>query len=360
MKITMQSFSNPTTYYQVDTQNYTCSCPAYTTSKGCKHLAAVGQYPCKSHKLSERPSFSQALSGLVKGIRVRNVEEAAYWLQYCWGFKEKLAGAQFRTVRRLLIGSAEDGHSIAVMEKVSENFRALLEKDVEFPYVLAELIRVCKIPNWWDPRTGGHGYIRTGMLAQRRTLYEPASDDINQCLNRLDSAVDQQDAVSALYWVFRINAMGEGAWLTLVHWLQAAAGARHQTYALRLMQNICIPHSNIRRSGKTTNFLGGDENFICQAAWFLAGGKSPVVDAIEPVTKSEVRELLEKVQATPAHVIPGWCCDGIHCGGSDVRYAGLWERMYAVCKSFDCYQRVSPDDPWLEDLFYSLEGLIAC
>jgi hypothetical protein len=36
---------------------------------------------------------------------------------------------------------------------------------------------------------------------------------------------------------------------------------------------------------------------------------------------------------------------------------GMWDRMFAVCQQYNHYFRVSPDDAWLEDDFYSLDGL---
>jgi hypothetical protein len=113
------------------------------------------------------------------------------------------------------------------------------------------------------------------------------------------------------------------------------------------MRNIHIRHAKA---------LTNDNNFIGQAAWLLAGGVSPVIDQTEHVTDEEVQAMLERVNATLPHVIPGFCCDGVHCPGNDIRYCGMWDRMFAVCQQFNHYGRVNPDDPWLGQ-FYSLEGL---
>jgi len=70
-------------------------------------------------------------------------------------------------------------------------------------------------------------------------------------------------------------------------------------------------------------------------------------------------ELLERAKEeweTP-RPIPGWCCDGIHCAGNDVRFAGLWHLMYAACKAFDHYGRVDPEDTWMP-CFNCYDGLI--
>jgi hypothetical protein len=55
--------------------------------------------------------------------------------------------------------------------------------------------------------------------------------------------------------------------------------------------------------------------------------------------------------------IPRWCCDGLHCAGDDPRFAGMLPEMWAVCRAFQKYGRVSPDDEWLPD-FQCWDGLV--
>jgi hypothetical protein len=105
--------------------------------------------------------------------------------------------------------------------------------------------------------------------------------------------------------------------------------------------------------------LSVDNNFICQALWYLAGGQCSVAEKIEPVTEGECRELIEKVtdRWKNPQPIPRWCCDGVHCAGSDIRFAGIWHHMYAVCRAYEHYRRVDPEDEWLPD-FQCYDGLI--
>jgi hypothetical protein len=105
--------------------------------------------------------------------------------------------------------------------------------------------------------------------------------------------------------------------------------------------------------------LSSDNNFLCQAVWMLAGGTSPVADVFVPVTSSEVSELIEKARARwkDPQPIPGWCLDGTHSSGNDVRFMGAWEHMNAVCRAFSRYGRVDPEDEWLLE-FQSYDGLI--
>jgi hypothetical protein len=99
--------------------------------------------------------------------------------------------------------------------------------------------------------------------------------------------------------------------------------------------------------------------YLCQAAWMLAGGESPVADHIKPVFAEECYELIDnaKERWKNPEPIPGWCCDGTHCAGSDVRFMGMWQHMYAVCKAFEPYGRVDPNDEWLP-AFQCYDGLI--
>lgn len=349
MTILLRSFSRPDVSYEVNKQHGHCSCPAYANDGWCKHLEQLGCHKPRAVTLSSRPSYSQALSGLVKGIRLRKLFEAAYWLNYCWSFNNRLSGAQFRTVRRLLIGSAEDGHSIAVMERVSDAFVPLLAKDVSLVDVLAQLIRICKVPNWWQPETGGHGYIYSGLLADRRMIYDDDVRSTDQCLDALEQAISEADQVSALFWTMKAHGSGAKSGLPLADKLLKIAMRGNHDPAIRLMKNVYLRHAKS---------LTSDTNFTCQAAWLLAGGTSPIIDQIEPVLMAEGRRLLDEVLAAPPHAIPGYLCDGIHCAGNDVRYAGMWDRMYAVCQQFKHYQRINPDDAWLESAFYSLDGLM--
>ncbi|SFM42995.1 hypothetical protein [Nitrosomonas communis] len=333
--------------YKVDRNLNTCTCHNFISEGWCNHLKAVGCYPKKAVKLSARPNFYQALSGLVKGIRLRNLDEGAYWLTYCWSFRQKLNGTQYRIVRRLLIGSAEDGHSIAVMEKLSDSYAKLLSKDVDFSNVMAELIRICKIPNWWHPDTGGHDYIYSGMLATRKILYNRSAYTVDDCLSGLEKAVANQNKVDALRWVLQ-NQESASTILIIAHKLCELAIANDCQPARRLIQHIYL---------RQERSLKNDNNFLCQAAWLLTGGNSPVIDVSETITQTEVNNLIDKINATEPHIIPGWCCDGVHCAGNDIRYAGMWDRMYAVCNQYNHYGKVNPDDPWLENEFYCLDGL---
>lgn len=77
----------------------------------------------------------------------------------------------FRTARRLLIGSAEDGHSIPVMEKIVSGFWMASKSQTELIYLVADAVRICKLSNWWHPESGGPDYIYQSLIGERARLY---------------------------------------------------------------------------------------------------------------------------------------------------------------------------------------------
>jgi hypothetical protein len=166
--IKLRSFTRGA-WYDINTTLKTCSCPAFAHQKdyrgGCKHLKELGLYRLPPVDPPTHPSFSQALSGLVKCIRLRRPEDAIYWLTYLKRFTE--AKQIVRVQRRILICSAEDGLSVPVMERVAANFKTLKN---DFRQACAEVVRICKVPNWWADK-GGRQFIHGGMVASRQNLY---------------------------------------------------------------------------------------------------------------------------------------------------------------------------------------------
>ena len=84
-----------------------------------------------------------------------------------------------------------------------------------------------------------------------------------------------------------------------------------------------------------------------------------MADSIELVSESEVIALIDQAREKwkAPKPIPGWCCDGIHCAGSDVRFMGMWPQMFAVCQAFEHYGRIDPSDLWLSE-FQCYDGLM--
>lgn len=120
-----------------------------------------------------------------------------------------------------------------------------------------------------------------------------------------------------------------------------------------LAARLCTVHLSAKSA------LSGDNNFLCQAAWMMAGGVSQVAEKIEQVTAGEGYQLLDEAKEIwrNPQPIPRWCCDGVHCAGDDPRFMGCLPEMWAVCRAFQHYGRIDPNDIWLPE-FMCYDGLI--
>ena len=243
---------------------------------------------------------------------MRRVEDAIYWLLYLDGFpaSEELGkkAARFRLARRILIGSAEDGHSISVMESVATQFRFLCKLETPLVYLAAEIVRICKLPNWWNPVTGGHDYIYNSLVGYRQQVLYRKVNDQDGARKLLRKAIGEADRATAIGAVSLMGATGLGS-TKQAEYLMTIAQEMNHGKAIRLLSI----HLGARAA------LSGDNNFTSQAAWMLADGESPVADQIEPVVEGEVYELLDEATERWKHPkpIPHCYCDGIHCGGKD-------------------------------------------
>ena len=328
----------------------TCDCEQFLGGQRCEHLNALGIYRLRPFTPTVRPTFSQALSGLVKSLRIRRVDEAVYWLLYLDRFREKQY--RFRTARRLLIGSAEDGNAIPVMEMIADSFRMLSKPETDLWYLAAEAIRICKLPNWWHPESGGPDYIYQSLVGQRRWWYKQWDHKLKTLEQEISIAIDCQDKAMALGGVMAFSFLQK---------TERVGATKQAEFLLRLAEerkhDLAIRLCKIHLSHKSA--LSGDNNFLSQAAWMMASGQSPVAEKSEIVTIGECNEVLEEAREswkTP-HPIPTWCTDGIHCAGNDTRFTGMLPEMNAVCMAFRFYGRVDPADLWLPQ-FRFLDGLI--
>jgi len=335
-------------WYTISVLDKTCDCQNFRTTRSCEHLTAVGLYRLKPFTPSTHPTFSQALSGLVKSLRIRRLEDAVYWLVYLESFQGRQY--RFRTTRRLLIGSAEDGHSIVVMERVAERFWKISKPQAELANLVAEAVRICKLPNWWSPDSGGPEYIYQSLIGQRMWRYRSWDRTVDTLGTEIQKAIKDKNPAMALGGVMAFTDVQEtfGATKQAQFLLQLAESIGHD-----LAARLCKIHLSAKSA------LSGDNNFLCQAAWMMAGGVSPVAEKILPVTAPECGDLLDRARERwiNPQPIPRWCLDGIHSAGDDPRFMGMLEQMIQVVNAFKYYGRVDPSDEWLPE-FRCYDGLI--
>lgn len=343
-RLSMQSFRNSEKYV-LDLDMATCSCKSFEKKQHCKHLAAMAVYPKKPFEAKTHPTFSQANCALVKAIRIRQPQEAVYWLCYI----ETLTDPQyrFRAARRILIGSSEDGMSIPVMEKVAENFPKLLKKETGLLYLVAEVVRICKVPNWWKDE-GGTDYVKSSLIGHRRFqhLKVKTEDALKQVIV---DAIDCQDRQIATAGVGEFWSVSKAANATAIaEFLLHEATVREHKLAERLLR----VHLNLKTA------LSQDANFLGQAAWHMAGGQSAVAEEIHTVTAGECHEMLKQAAEDwkNPHPVPTWACDGVHCAGNVTRYMGMLPEMMAVCNAYKHYGAVGPELEWLPS-FVCTDGL---
>lgn len=332
--------------YQIDVAARSCNCAA---PDHCRHLDLIGINKTGTLKASKWPPFSMGMSALVKSIRLRRLDDAIYWLMYLFNSQSK-EDRMFRLARRLLVSSGEDGVSIPVMERVARNAPHLWSKEgaslMEFA---AEVHRICAVPNWWDASTNGHKYINDYVVAYNRGLYRTDFGlHIEEKESLLSKHVKDQDTASALYMYEALMAEESYPKERFCDLLLALAALTGNKDA----EALATIHKTNKRA------MAWDSNMLGQALWCLCGNEFNHTHTIEKVMASDVRASLDRAREawkTP-EPIPEWCCDGIHCGGYDRRFAGTVTDMYAMCSAFNQYGRLDPQDQWLTS-FYSLEGI---
>lgn len=352
MKMKLRSFTGKA-WYEIDREAGTCNCPAFQSGKHCKHLDEVGVYQQKKWSQTTHPTFSQALSGLVKSIRLRRIEDAMYWLLYLDTMKHTQQGARFRIARRLLIGASEDGQNVGTMEKTSENFTELTRNTTNIIKLAAEVVRICKSPNWWMPdhKGGGQSYIFESLIAYRRgNLYGIGMHkDLAEQKAMMENAIEAEDMRTAL--LAFDNMMRHEGWkrAEMADFLMGLA-IKHQNEEAQQVIGVHMTHKGP---------LSGDANFLGHGVWWLVGGGFQGDMEAPKVTVGEVVPFLEAASERwkNPEPIPAWCCDGIHCGGTDRRFAGMVQDMDALGQAFNYYGEANPDHEWHPE-FFRFDGLI--
>lgn len=346
-EIRLRDFLQPERSHTISIADRTCDCGAVRRYGGCEHLDAVGIRKPRPFTPTTHPTFSQALSGLVKSLRIRRLSDAIYWLVYLDSFPQPQH--RYRTARRILIGSAEDGNSIKVMERVADQFSVLSKMETPLFRLVTEAVRVCQLPNWWDTRSGGQSYIYSSLVGERQWRYRRWDRRLPTLLGLLETATVKGDVTTALGAATAFGMVPEhfGSTKQAEFLIGLAERLRHREAA-----RLCRVHLAAKSA------LSGDSNFLCQAVWLMAGGECPIVDDDPQVSLERCDTLLREARARweKPEPIPRWCLDGVHSAGDDPRFMGMLPEMWAVCLAFNHYGRVDPQDEWLPT-FRCFDGL---
>lgn len=281
--------------------------------------------------MTANASPSACMSALIKAIRLRDVAMAARYLGYLW---VEGKDSRVRTHRRILICSAEDNTSVAVMNHVSDWFK---REQPEMQHAVREVLRICGTPNWYATPSG-RAY--TGAWWQAESEANPHSGKSQESLQTLiEGSVRAHDTIEAMRAFNALVSDRRYNRQSLATCLRLLAVEADSSLAIRLA-DIHIQHLTA---------LWWDSNFLGQCLYtILKGPIGPQCD-VEP-DEHQVRTLTAQATAqASAPDVPSWCLDGIHTSGGDPRFSGVIKHMAAACIAYERFGRLSPDDAWESD-----------
>ena len=210
------------------------------------------------------------------------------------------------------------------MEETVRNFRQTSRLETDLLHLIADAVRICKHTNWWHPDSGGPDYIYHSLVGQRQWWYKRWNHKLQTLEQEIANAIDCRDKAMAIGGVMAYASLQRA---------EQVGATKQAEFLLRLAEerrhDLAIRLCRVHLSQKST--LSGDNNFLCQAAWLLAGGFSPVAEQMEFVSIGECNETLERARKAwkKLHPIPTWALDGQHSSGSDTRFMGMLPEMYA-------------------------------
>lgn len=299
-------------------------------------------------------SIAQAMSALVKSVRLRHTEDAVYWyLHVAYCFPQDY----FRLYRRMFIIGAEDCIDAATQRQMYEWYKmSLVNKDRTLVNKLAVhlLIKICSKEDWWQSHSGQRyilGWRLTEKAAKKADLVEKAFFSSEECIKEITTIATSNSPRGV-----RTEKALE------LHFHGCANGMNRKMYAQYLV-NAAIESKNLQARMTAQGHLAYakelgnmDENWLGQALWRLLGHelKAEDIQDLQDTDKLFAQKLQEVFEAS--RIPPAWTQDGIHCSGKDRRFAGLLSSMIACCN----VQREYNDlDPAIEfkDEHYSSERL---
>lgn len=280
------------------------------------------------------PTASDAISALIKSVRLRDTLEAVFWLVYLWQIPKERP----RVKRRVLLLSGEDNIAVGVMECVANWYdspnRRLLES------AATEVVRICATQNWWA-QPDGRNYIYAWRMAELHPQkFTVASlDDLFEIMR---AAVKDQELLTGLAAFTALYRRRDFRAQTFAELLVELAYTSHHQQAKNL--------ANV--SHRMSSTLWTDGNISGQCYYALLWGEFGNQDVPEANPELAV-QLIEKAQERLKYgviAVPNFAQDGIHTrGGADKRFAGVVKSMAGCCRAFEHFGRLSPDDVWLPE-----------
>lgn len=287
----------------------------------------------------------QVMSALVKTVRLRRVDDAVYWFTH---FAKFFPDQKFRLSRRLLIIAAEDNLCVPVQVQAMEWFAHSLGKDNKKWYngAVSLLHLICATQNWWEDPAGAH-HILAFRRAER--IFKDSSDLGKKMLAKEPVPLD--DPGKALLVHFAKQNVDD--------WSVCGDGqpGDKDSYALWLMEEarkrgMLSARMTALVHHRWAKFLTFDDNYLSQAVYKIVYGLMgyrgfPGVSS--EVVAASVTQAKARLQSPEKP--PSWTQDGIHTGGSDRRFAGMYMHMVACCNAYRVYGRLHPDDEHTKEMF---------
>lgn len=292
-------------------------------------------------------TVAQAMSALVKMVRLRRTEDAIYWYNHlCVHFHND----SFRLHRRLLILSAEDCIEVPVQSMVYDWYKKALSKKYDKTDFLASYLIavICSTENWWQ-QDNGNSYILHWRLAEKRfrsTEHSPTANPL-EAFELMQDAILDGNSLEACYQHMRfINLKGNR--IEEAKWLRDTAVSLFNLSA-RMVAQVHLTHGRM---------LSFDDNWLGQAVYRLSGRSLGGKGFTEPSNEYVIHLIQKSIQeATEApRTPPPWTQDGIHCSGKDTRFAGLLSSMVGCCNMYHRHGVLDPNHPW-DDTSRSTEAL---
>lgn len=277
---------------------------------------------------------SQLMSAFIKAIRLRKTTEAI-----CWFLGLQKQTNTFHICRRIALAAAEDNLNPGVMERAT----GLIAPGAKPKTInmAAEIVRVCKTPNWYASPEGVHYISRFRLAHESKKL---VNFPLEASLDAIREGVEGSDVDKAFEGMYPLGGKMQSVndARTIVTFLRSFKPNRHT------LRKLSVYSSNISTIWK-------DENYLGQIVYELATGVNLGGDPMPIITRGEVSKTLQSAYTLSYGKVPDHYLDGIHVGGKDTRFAGTHESMFGMCKAFEKFGRLHEDDTWPTS-FWTVKG----